>query len=262
MAAKKVCSIEGCNKVVHGRGLCGNHYNQFWRRQNPNKAKEADRRHYQANHEYQLAYAKTYREEHPDTKREWKRRNPEKVKAQRLKHYITYKDQELEKAREWKERNRQSLHEYRLRIYWADPEKAREQARQYQKEHPEQGAKARQASYQKYREQRNEYSRNYARQNPEIMIAKVRRRRARMQSTNYDLIPEQTQQVLSFGCFFASLGDCEGPLCIAHDIPLSEGGDTTLGNVFCLCRRHNSMMRTKTLSEIVGQLALPLGAIK
>jgi HNH endonuclease len=35
--AKRTCSVEGCDKPVHGRGWCGNHY-QLWRKYgDPNK---------------------------------------------------------------------------------------------------------------------------------------------------------------------------------------------------------------------------------
>lgn len=46
----------------------------------------------------------------------------------------------------------------------------------------------------------------------------------------------------------------DGRLTIAHDIPVSKGGNTTRANVFCLCQSHNSRMYQNTLAQELKQL--------
>ncbi len=107
-------------------------------------------------------------------------------------------------------------------------------------------------------EKRREYQRKWKQAHLENGRASEARRKARQANTVDALTLEETTAILARGCFFLHLGDCEGQLCIAHNIPISKGGNTTEANVFCLCRRHNLQMRTKSLSEMFGQLALAI----
>jgi hypothetical protein len=93
-------------------------------------------------------------------------------------------------------------------------------------------------------------------QNPENRRKHDQERRARKTNTFVDLTDQERREILQAGCLFAD-GTCDGPLSIAHDKPVSKGGNTTRGNVFCLCKKHNSKMRTKTLAETIKQLLFP-----
>lgn len=81
----------------------------------------------------------------------------------------------------------------------------------------------------------------------------MRRYRARKARTVDDLTPAQGEEILQAGCFFEGNGECGDPLVLAHNVPLSKGGNTTKANIFCLCKRHNSQMGTKSLSEMLSQ---------
>lgn len=43
-----------------------------------------------------------------------------------------------------------------------------------------------------------------------------------------------------------------GPNTLAHDLAVSRGGHTTVGNCFSLCGVCNSRMHTKTRAEFMG----------
>lgn len=88
----QVCSVDGCGREVHTKGLCRKCYNAA---------------HYAANAEKMRARARKYREE-----------NPEKVRETQQKY-------------EAKEHRRQAQAEKNKRIRLADPEKRREACRKW-----------------------------------------------------------------------------------------------------------------------------------
>jgi len=78
--------------------------------------------------------------------------------------------------------------------------------------------------------------------------------RARRKDTFCNLSANQALELLT-GCFFCGSKE---DLALAHDIPVSKGGDTTKGNCFCLCRKCNSHMGDKDLSEMLAQVPLEI----
>ena len=165
----RVCGIEGCGKTHLARGMCENHYRQWWRKQDL---------HYR---EYQ---------------RKWGLANPEKVREYQRKWGLAH------------------------------------------------------------RERKRDYLRKWELENPKKRRCIEAKKRAHKSNTLDNLTIEDVTAILARGCFFANLGDCDGPLSLAHNVAVSQGGNTTEANVFCLCRRHNSRMGTKNLSEMFSQLAL------
>jgi 5-methylcytosine-specific restriction endonuclease McrA len=79
------------------------------------------------------------------------------------------------------------------------------------------------------------------------------RRRARERNGVADISTEDARAILACGCLFC--GSKEN-LRLAHDQAVSKGGNTTRGNLFCLCHRCNSKMGTKMLHEMLTQLPL------
>jgi len=98
-----------------------------------------------------------------------------------------------------------------------------------------------------------EQARNWEQRHPDKAREKVRLRRSREAQAIHRLSVEEAQQTLSHGCFLC--GSVEN-LAIAHDIPLSKGGSTTIANTFCLCRSCNSQMHTRSLADILEQKKL------
>lgn len=125
----------------------------------------------------------------------------------------------------------------------ANTDKVRASDQRFRKTHPERVA---------------EWSRRHSRAHPEQRRAIDARRRARKALTICDLSMVDQRKLLARGCFFGGQ-NCEGPLNLAHDVAVSKGGNTTLANVLCLCKRHNSMMGTKGLAEILIQRPLEFG---
>lgn len=144
-----------------------------------------------------------------------------------------------EKAQEYQRKWWLANPEYQRKWRLANPEKVREQTRRWNLENPE---------------RKREAERRWKLANPDKRRLYQARRKARKADTMVNLRVDEVNTIIRGGCFFSHLGDCNGPLTLAHDVPISKGGNTTEANIFCLCRRHNSQMQRKTLAEIFGQL--------
>ena len=187
--------------------------------------KECARNHRNQHAEERKAYARKYRKEHAEElseyNKQWRADNP---------GYST------EYRKQWCADNPERCRELRTQYYQKHRKKELEYANQYRLENPD-----------KVKAAQKRWSDN----NPDKQRANCQRRRARKAITVCDLTPEQSDAILSTGCFFCGSMD---NLTLAHDTPVVRGGNTTPGNIFCLCRSCNSSMGTKTLSETIGQL--------
>lgn len=218
--------MEGCGKPHLARGMCSAHYWQWWRReQNPERKGEARER----SRNWRLAHqAKIgeYRLAHREEQREYDR-----------KRYLAHQEEQQEYQRNYYSAHREELIEY---------------YRNYRLSHRE----YRHEQYLTYHEEYRKYQNKWALAHPEGRRSRQARRRARKANTVDTLTTQETATILAQGCLFRHLGDCDGSPTLAHDIPISKGGNTTEANLFCLCARHNSLMRTKSLSDLFSQLAL------
>ncbi len=162
----------------------------------------------------------------------------------------------LHYMRWWHSQNQHRSRDYWHKYWLAHPEKVREAIGKYNLAHPgrknERSRKWRIANP----ERQQENSIRWKKAHPENVRAARARRRNRKTNAVSNLTPQEAAAILAQGCFFSHLQDCQGELCVAHDIPIIRGGNTTEANVFCLCRRHNLQMGTKTLAEMFGQLGL------
>jgi 5-methylcytosine-specific restriction endonuclease McrA len=153
---------------------------------------------------------------------------------------------------------------------YADLEKRKECKRKYRESHPESGKVARRLWQIANKEKMLAATRKWRAAHPETVKANnkkwiethradayqyKRQRRAKQSNTIATLTKEQAEQLYAAGCMFC--GSHEN-LTIAHDNPVSNGGNTTLGNCFCLCQPCNSKMHTKSLSDVLKQIFLPL----
>lgn len=141
------------------------------------------------------------------------------------------------------ERRLSKRHQREYRRQWsiANHDRVLDYYRKYRETHPERReiervrARERQQTEESYRQNR-------------ILISQ--RRRARKRATICTLGQDDVKTLEQFPCMFC--GATEN-LTIAHDIPISRGGNTTRGNVFVLCMSCNCRMGTKSLAEIVEQ---------
>ena len=235
------CKIQDCEQPFYARGLCRKHYQQWWYKQNLGKAQETSRKWKAANPERMRVLRRRWALANPEkiheARREWAEANAGKVRE----GHRRYRQANQEKTREYRLANRGKQREYNRKYRFANREKLLKYNHDYRLAHPEEEL---------------ERGRKWHQAHPQASQQYKARRRARKANTVSDLTPGEITAILSRGCFFAHLGDCEGPLCIAHDVPISREGNTTRGNVFCLCRRHNSMMHTKSLSQMLTQLEM------
>lgn len=177
------------------------------------------------------------------------------------------------------------MREYNRKKYWDNPEKAREHCRlryaanpdrtkvindrwrkknpdkkreywnRWCKKNPEKHKASEIAKRTKRKAKRAEETRRWIKAHPEKKLEYDHRRRSKKATTLSTLTARQAREILATGCFFSD-NTCSGPLTIAHDIPVSKGGNTTRGNTFCLCKSHNSRMHTHTLADQIRQLTL------
>lgn len=181
-------------------------------------------------------------------------------------------EQRLQAQRKYRESRREVLRA-KGRIYM----------KQRCKESPEQVALVRKKSNLKHREARLEKKREYHRTHKAQELAYERKyvdkrratgrksywknvdesrikmrirnqmRRAAKTNTQFALTLEEERALLKTGCMFCGTHE---KVTLAHDVPVSEGGMTVRGNVFCLCQSHNSKMWKRKLSDMLVQLPL------
>jgi hypothetical protein len=125
-------------------------------------------------------------------------------------------------------------------------------SKEYYQQHRERKSETRQLWSSTNKERLQEIRRNWKQNNKDKVKTSKLLRKAKEKGILFKLTAAQTEEVLSRGCFFAD-NTCSGPLTVAHDTPVSKGGNTTRGNTFCLCLSHNSRMQTKQLKDLLKQ---------
>lgn len=173
----------------------------------------------------------------------WRLQPPGKLRDERLRRYINGSACSVETCDEPILARGMCNKHYKRWWNGQNPGRALEKYHEWHLSHPE---------------KMGEYERKWRLAHRENKRAAQARRKARKANTVSNLTPQQISAILVRGCLFASLDDCEGPLTLAHDVPVSKGGNTTEANVFCLCGQHNSQMGTRALAELLSQLALQL----
>lgn len=170
---------------------------------------------------------KRYSKEHKD-----------EIAAYKKRWYQDHKTQQKRNMDLWRKENISKVKERVKKNYWSNREK------DLQDSHDR---------YTKNREQRINYVEQWQKQNPAKVHAYRAKRRYAITNSIADLTAEQAASILEKGCLFCGT---HKDLTIAHDTPVVKGGNTTRGNLFCLCRSCNSSMKTKSLKEILKQKLL------
>lgn len=166
-------------------------------------------------------------------------------------YYIIHREEKCARSRQWSADNP----EYQKQWARANPEKCAKYKRQWRADNPEHCRQYFRQYYAEHIEKYREHQKRRYREHPQKYAEQKRRRRARKAKTVDNLTTEQTTGILARGCWFC---DATEGLALAHDIPISGGGNTTAGNTFCLCRSCNAKMATKSLSETIQQLRLAI----
>lgn len=166
----------------------------------------------------------------------------------------------------WREANK----DYDKKHYQENKERIKETVKQYRESNPERVKKTFANWYKKNKTRVIANIKKWQSDNPEKVKEMSHRkyikhparfansravRRAHMARVVADLTDQDIQEILEKGCFFAD-NTCKGSLSLAHDNPVSKGGNTTRANIFCLCRSHNTRMSTKPLKSMISQLPL------
>lgn len=205
----------------------------------PAKQKERSRRWYLANREKTIERAKLWRAANPEKtikiirkyraavraeiragKQQWLKANAEQIRAEKEKKRESGRVKRKVSRLRFTDKNRDRLYEeHRL---WAA----------------------------KHRTEILAYDRKRRAANPNEARANAARRRARKKATVSTLTKADIKAIFAKGCFICGTMN---RLSLAHDLPVSKGGNTTRGNTFCLCVSCNSKMRTKTLAELLIQ---------
>lgn len=103
------------------------------------------------------------------------------------------------------------------------------------------------AMYQKHREKKLAQGRIWSKNNPDKTRAQNQKRRARLANAKTFLVrPKDVERLYKSKCLF-----CENRqrIDLDHAIPLSRGGDHSIGNLIPLCDNCNSTKYNKTIME-------------
>ena len=146
----------------------------------------------------------------------WMQNNPNYMKE----YYQRKRDEKLLKAKQYREANPEKVKAGLKKWYEKNKAKVIAKAQEWDKNHPDNAKK------------------------------RVQARLARKQNAISNLSDDDVRRILEKGCLFCGAKE---DLTLAHDTPLSKGGNTTKGNIFCLCRSCNSQMSTKQLKDLLKQ---------
>jgi len=159
--------------------------------------------------------------------KDYKNRNKEKVKAKLHKYYLEHSDDFKEVAKLWQTNN---------------PEKAKEVAEKSRKKHPENQRRATKKWRLAHPERHAEFQRN---------------RNARKRGATGTITRQEFQDLCiqyDFRCLRCGANgkrpDVE--LTIDHVIPITKGGENSIGNAQPLCRSCNSSKHTQTTDYRFG----------
>lgn len=103
------------------------------------------------------------------------------------------------------------------------------------------------ASYERNKEQKRAYNREYIKNNLEKARVRNQRRRALLlNSKAFRVTVKELKKITNSPCCFC---EANAPSDIDHIIPLSRGGNHTIGNLQPLCDNCNSTKYNKTIME-------------
>lgn len=193
---------------------------------------------------------------------EYRAKNPGKVKAARRAYYV--KNADLEKAKS--RTNYRENHDYHIEVMRLWRERNRQKHRELAKANYHAKAEERRAAQRAYRASNVEWHRartsEWCKANPDKVRIIANRRRARIAKVAYHpIIPRDVFDRDGWRCYICGIEvfDLKSKTALnkaelEHVIPLSRGGEHTMENLKCSCRRCNALKGVRRTPEEVRKL--------
>lgn len=220
---KKIIICKDCKeeKYHEARGMCGNCYKRWQRRQNPDKFREYDRE-------------------------RWPERRDEQNKK-RLERYYANHEENLEKNRKYREENREKIYKQQAKYREKNIEKIRARNRRYNR--------ARRNIKRELARLIAWSSKLSIEEKRAMWRIQSERRRSRKAAVEATLTKDEWEEIKNeYNNCCAYCGESENGLQQDHVIPVSKGGPYTAENIVPACISCNSSKSDKLLSEWDGPL--------
>ena len=153
--------------------------------------------------------------------------------------YEKYRKQTLEYNKKWAQKNPEKVKKYKKNYLLNNPEKRKESVRKYDQTHKEK----RKQWEEKNMERLRRYSREYSKKHPEQHRAQSQKRRDLLRALKEHYTQsewEDLKRKYNYQCLGCGKREPEIKLTTDHVIPLTLGGDNTIGNIQPLHDRCNS----------------------
>jgi len=164
------------------------------------------------------------------------------------KKYIKYREKRLAKQKEYYQQNREKAIEYARQWRKDNPEKCKEYHEVYAEKYPEKERLRHFNKAKKYREEKpelvKEWSKRWRENHPEKVALANQKRRAKY--SEFLVTEKDIRKIYSSQC--VACGTYER-ITLDHIVPLSRGGNHSLGNLQPLCFSCNSSKGNKLMSE-------------
>ena len=129
------------------------------------------------------------------------------------------------------------------------PEKVKSYNEQYKAAHKDELSEAFRIYYLTHHNEMLERAKIRRTEHPEDKRKSSRKRKSMRRQAICELSVKEIHELLK-ECLFCKSKD---NLTLAHNIPVSRGGNTTKENTFCLCVSCNSRMNTNTIEELIDK---------
>ena len=162
--------------------------------------------------------------------------------------YLANREKRLAKQKEYYQQNREKAIEYARQWSKDNPEKCKEYHEVYAEKYPEKERLRHFNKAKKYREEKpelvKEWDRRWRENHPEKVALKNQKRRAKY--SEFLVTEKDIRKIYSSQC--VACGTYER-ITLDHIVPLSRGGNHSLGNLQPLCFSCNSSKGNKLMSE-------------
>lgn len=195
----------------------------------------------------QKIYSANNRDKINASKRRWAAENPEKKAAMDKRYQIKHQEQLREYSKLYWANNKDKMRIQKQNRPEEQKARKREADRIYGKLNREKNRKATRKYRSAHPDRVREISKRYRDANPELMALKAMKRRAlKEQNGIYLISTKELIQIYNSKCFYCqSNSNIEAD----HIIPISRGGQHSVGNLIAACRKCNASKGARTITE-------------